>query len=483
MNIAQNLLKISLNRELYELVLETIVSWLNASKLNKNWWIELLEKLDEIRLKFNEKTNLIKIIEEIINYNLYKEHILYDTNNEFFSKHTIKNINPREFKKNSNYFKEPILIINYLKSWSTRDYISDVITNWYEDATSSIDMQILLKYYKDSLNDYWKIQDIFDKYEKTESNFNSKFKKINCIYIGNYLLSSLIHNYHSIKTESEERELEKSIELAFKRIERVWKRILSFYSNYFTDYKYSQYKLIKAKKLLNYKSFNASRITLDQALSHIEKSIKIYDENKDYDCFYYTKEETIIDCTENTYLKRVYVPKLYVLHSNSGKEKQKLIKIKNEIEILLSSISLREKIHNVENKIDSNKIESVQIIWIFAWIVLFASWTLQIFTRLDNLWDAITLELFYCVSILVIISAIDIRDWRYWFKSKYFSAFILALFIIVISLFIYPYYKTIPLKENLIDSKTEKLNDLINRAEDREKTLNELINKINNKEK
>ena len=431
----------------FEFNFQSIVS----IKSIKYYLLRLFQNLKEI-----EGDNEIKdILKEKIQFDLYK--ILGLTQIDYHYDHTVSQINLVKFVNETKLYKSSKSLIDFIDGWPKTPSIAykKIIRKKMDNDISMKDIIIKLVHFKDSLKDDKEVKKIYDFYKDNLLDIDNHDDRINYIYIWNHYLSSLICNYETSIDSSLDTYYENEIQLLLKEIKEVASTINSLYSNFFTKLKYSKFLFIKARKQLNKKEYIKSRKTLNSAKNTIISSEEIYFKDTSLSNLYYPFKEELLESTSFENIQYIYHPFLNIPYHKD--DYQQIIRsIKNDIDLWLSTIHLKKSIIKVEDDMQSHKTDSMQILWVFAWIVLFASWTIQIFTKIDDLWSALVFVSLYSASLLFLLAGVNFSTYSEFKRSRSVLFSSLAVLVIILSGILYMLFWDNVLNYNALDNSRTK---------------------------
>lgn len=324
----------------------------------------------------------------------------------------------------------------------------------------SLDYYFLAKYYKDIEKKPDLLEELYDWYK---SKYPLKSKNI--LFIWNHLLSLLVN-----KNKWEESD----------KIEKIYNDLNNIQNwnikNYFTYLKYVEYKikifywtLKNDKDLKDNKDINSKKKILEELCREI-KEIKKDKIDSIYESWSYFEIDDSDNFLINTSsilqdkIDKLYSPNLIKIDEKYNKD-TRVERLSSKIEFLESTIIQIENLWHqvsfykkeIENKFNDSRNWQIEILAIFSAIVLFVSWSIQLFTRLEDLQSAIIFTLFFAWSICILVSMV--------FRSlswiKWVNLFIwLGLILLWLS---FPKYSTFFGFENMklnINSIEQKFNDL-----------------------
>lgn len=325
---------------------------------------------------------------------------------------------------------------------------------------NGLDYYFLAKYYKDIEKNPDLLEELFNWYKN-----KYPLKTKNILFIWNHLLSLLVN-----KNKWEESD----------KIEKIYNDLKNRQNwnikNYFTYLKYVEYKikifywtLKNDKDLKDNKDINSKKKNLEELCKEIKKIKKdkidsIYEswsyfEIDDSDNFLINTSSILQDKID-----KLYSPNLIKIDEKYNKD-TRVERLSSKIEFLESTIMQIENLWHqvsfykkeIEDKFNDSRNWQIEILAIFSAIVLFVSWSIQLFTRLEDLQSAIIFTLFFAWSICILVSMV--------FRSlswiKWVNLFIwLGLILLWLS---FPKYSTFFGFENMklnINSIEQKFNDL-----------------------
>lgn len=210
------------------------------------------------------------------------------------------------------------------------------------------------------------MQDIFNS--QYYPNNNKLNEDINAIYIGNNLLSLLISNFQEIAKESNKKYIDK-IDTLYTKITNLHKKINQNYNNHFSYLKYAQFKNLQYI-LGNELHKNGSLISCEKALEKAKKEL-----NKlNYNCFYeFNFEDNLLKVEiQNEKIEKIYLHNIFYFPFDIKAQQNKIILEQNNLFQNKIDFYFYKKFSNVEEKIDSYKLDAIAIIGIFTGIVVYS---------------------------------------------------------------------------------------------------------------
>lgn len=403
----------------------------------------------------NDKQKAIfELLEHKLNYILLKLDLLIEEK--------IDNINLHEIiillDKTSYKEVKDILIFYKKDKHSKIDEVSKLYLNDVnKDKKNPLDYYFLVKYYKDTIEDETALENLFKDYKKDY--WNKEGAITNVIFIWNNLLSFYTkHNNwdYDIRIEKLYKELDKMQKWAHK--------------NYFTYLKYAEYKI----KLLG-KFLSNDKNIWEAEKCHTEiKNIKniIVSIYESWSFFELPKEESFV-INNNEEIKddipKIYCPNLIKIDEKYKKD-IRVERLDSKIDYLEFIINQNKNLikqvdwykKEITSQFDDTRNKQIEVLAIFSAIVLFVSWTIQLYTRLDDLESAIIFTLFFAWVISIMASLV----FRTKSIIKWVNLFI-AFLLMLLGLF-FPYiwqktwFKNKTLNINLIDQKLSQLENYTN---------------------
>ena len=353
----------------------------------------------------------IKILKEKIKYNLFRVSKVLGKKKFVISKRwewsTLDVGNSKSL--NLSFLKELPAHFNFLFNEESSSYDSKI--NQYEEIlrnTNFKNTHALIwcsLYYKTHKNED-KLTEIFNQIKNNQQNQNNK-EQINTVFVLNCLLSCMIRKYEDAKRL--DKDSEKKINKFFKLIKKIDDRRGKNYKNYFSYLKYSRFKILRAQYLEKEHSFFQAKSELSQATTLLEESHKIFLNDKNREYFEISEYENIIKI-DDTDIPHIYCYNVFAIPFQQ-EEKEKAID-RLEKRMLKQEIAMvyREYEYKTNTQIDHNKTDTMVIIGIFAGIITYSFWTIQIFSIIENMWDAILFAWIFLSWISLLIGAIYLRS-------------------------------------------------------------------------
>lgn len=432
----------------------------------KKEYLEVLSKIQkslEISLQqesSNDSKTILSILIDKCNYLLFK--ILYRLKKDkknflYIYNYKDKELDIEEIKASVHYLKP--FLEHSEKHYSSGNrfdqYFEKQVTQINEKLVQDEELNIseyhtLINYYKDhnkSIEQVNNLTKVFSEgflskrsYIKNRL-FDYKSYKIAYNYILNNSLSLQIYKkkYSAEFTAELERQLDK---IALVQQE-------TFIYNYFPYYRVCMYFLRTIKKELKEEKLNAQLI--QKLITKLEINLKKAFENfewcKDKDFLAYQlpkKECTIMSkAKHNGSELPIFLASSFILPLNYEETQRELESmyreldnLKSQSEIQISISEEKEKIRNIRDEINQHDRKQIEILSIFAAIVLFAIGNIQLYSNVANFSQAIlfTIAFAYSLGLFVICIWIITRNNSlrvtvlHWFVLASYVAFSIYLF-------------------------------------------------------
>ena len=343
---------------------------------------------------------IINLLKEKIIYHLYR---IWQINDKAIIpvqfEEEKKQVHINEIKKtNFSGVKEDFLCLVKDHEWfyrSTTKYHDLLEESLYERSDILILLSILLKKTKKTEN----LRNLFYAYEEHINTTPSREKRyINYIFVWNCLLSLLVDDYKNNILDTD-----KEIRTLFKT-----KLQNNKYKNYFSYSKYAEYKLIKSKKELEQNMFKCSKISIDWAIKYIEKAIDSFCEDENNEYFELEDKDNItpINVESPRNIKKLYCYQILGIPYRKHIKKKKLEQLKQDILRQENKILHKESIYEIEQYSENNKMNAMTILWLFTGIITYSFGTIQIFSIIENIGDAVLFSGIFLSWILFLIGAI-----------------------------------------------------------------------------
>lgn len=312
------------------------------------------------------------------------------------------------------------------------------------------DFHALTKYFKDVTKDLPKLQKLRQKYtvfynanNQAPSKFDEKAFNLNFCYIDNNILSL---------------ELDKNI-LDIQN----WKHKLQDCTNQADQYKnknfFAYFKIIKEflskeiSKQFFERAFDFK--VLQSLINEYKKHLEILIENVgiceeiDYLAFQNPYSLCLTQIVDSTNTPRIcFISSSFVLPINYKQFKEKLEQYKAELNKFNSMLDVqkmidqdRKDIHTVKQEIAKTDKRHIEILSIFAALVMFVSNEIQIFTKIPNMADAVIYTLFFSFGLgfFVLLIWFITRPEGVKFKDLRITHIVISIFFIIglVGAFIY----------------------------------------------
>ena len=434
---------------------------------------EILNQKDD----WQENNKQVIILKSIVELLLFKISLIYKRNKiSYLDWQNLKYINI-EKSINQWIFKNYKEMLSFVCN-STKSYIIDDIYQKFRNKNkiTNLEKLILTKYYKNVWKDYCVLKDIFNK--QYNPNKNELNENINTIYIGNNLLSLLISHFQKTSIENNQEYIEE-IDILYKKITNLYEKINQNYNNHFSYLKYTQFKNLQYN-LWNKLHKKGVLISCEKALEKAKKEL-----NKlNYNCFYeFNFEDSLLQINvQDETMKKIYLHNIFYFPFDIKAQQNKITLEQNSLFQNKVDFNFYEKFSNVEEKIDSHKLDTIAIIGIFTGIVVYSLWTIQIFTIIEDLWSAIMFAWVFLSWILFLLWWIYYKQWLYFNikQNKWLNLFLIATTLLVLT-FIWKYFFSwINLNANKANNIKDSLETSIQKADYINKILEEKIKIHNN---
>lgn len=471
--------------------------------LDERWYFKMLLTLNIISFHFEYSHNLLKHIYqilisfyEIINKNnvwdknrrqitilkciveflLYKISLIHKRNKiDYLNGQELKSINI-ERVINRWIFKNHKDILNFLCN-STKSYSIDDIYHKFKrnDEISNLEQLILIKYYKNVWKDSSVLKELFNN--QYNSNNNNLNENINTIYLGNNLLSLLTSHFQEISKEDNQEYIQEIDEL-YSKITNLHKKINQNYNNHFSYLKYAQFKNLQYT-LGNDLHKNGILISCEKALEKAKKEIG----KLNYNCFYeFDFEDNLLEVKiQDEKIEKIYLHNIFYFPFDISAQKDKIMIEQNNFFQNKVDFKFYNKFSNIEEQINSHKLDTISIIGIFTGIVVYSLGTIQIFTIIEDLWSAIMFSGIFLSGILFLLWWIYYKQWLSFNPkgNKWLSLFIIAI-ILLIATFIWKYcFSWVTLNINKASNTKDSLKIHIQQADSLNKMLENKIKILN----
>ncbi len=422
------------------------------------------ENLEKFEQEGMDK-EIINLLKEKIIYHLYR---IWQINDKAIIpvqfEEEKKQVHINEIKKtNFSGVKEDFLCLVKDHEWfyrSTTRYHNLLEESSYERSDILILLSILLKKTKKTEN----LRNLFYAYEEHINTTPSREKSyINYIFVWNCLLSLLVDDYKNNILDTD-----KEIRTLFKT-----KLQNNKYKNYFSYSKYAEYKLIKSKKELEQNMFKCSKISIDWAIKYIEKAIDSFREDENNEYFELEDKDNItpINVESPRNIKKLYCYQILGIPYRKHIKKKKLEQLKQDILRQENKILHKESIYEIEQYSENNKMNAMTILWLFTGIITYSFGTIQIFSIIENIGDAVLFSGIFLSWILFLIGAIFFKPiWSQ--KNKGGRLLFLGFIIFLISITLKYIYSWDILQINKTKKVNQELQSTINQAKILQEELN-----------
>lgn len=333
------------------------------------------------------------------------------------------------------------------------DQFLRIALNEFEKAAPSLNLlqyHILTKFFKDSSKDIAKLRKISALFAAhytiitagAISDFDKKAYEITYCYIENNLLSSeLEHNEFTLQ----------NWELKFKKYTDLADN--SKNSNFFPYFKIIEGFLIPNLEIqfaLEKRDFKVIQNLIDKYEANLKKLIEntgICD-TTDYLPFQLDFSGSKVTMNDINGIQRAcFVSSSFILPLDYGQRREEhekyrveLAKFKTMLDIQIHFRKDRQDIQNMKSDIERTDKRHIEILSIFAALVMFVSNEIQIFTKITNMADAIAYTLFfaYCLGLFVLLIWFITRPQGVRWKS--FSGMHLTIILLFLSGLLYAVY-------------------------------------------
>ncbi|GEO05542.1 hypothetical protein AAE02nite_32060 [Adhaeribacter aerolatus] len=432
--------------------------------------LKLQKKLEDDSYNFSQSTpQIADILVDKCNYLLFK--ILYrlekgKKNFLYIHNYKDKELKLEEIKQSISYFKP------FLEHSENHYYSGDRFGPFYDNQIRLINEKIrakeklflgdyhtLINYYKDQNRSFEQVNNLTESFSDVfkerpylqKREFDNKAFNISYNYFLNNRLSLLIYkNKFSIEFTNE---LEKYLD----RISLVQQETHIY--NYFPFYRFCQYLLKSIKKGLNEDSIEVNLI--QKLFIKLEKNLKRSFENfewcqdKNFLAFQLPKKECTLFNRINIDGEDlpIFLASSFILPINYEEARRELDFMYNELNSLKSQFDIQQRINEERTKIESIRKEisqhngnQIEILSIFAAIVLFAIGNIQLYDNVENFSQAMLFMVVFAFSLGLFVLCIYV-------VTRYGTRRITPLHWLI---FISYVGFTILLGSALIDSKQEK---------------------------
>ena len=432
---------------------------------------EKLKKLEE-STSSNQVINLLK--EKII-YHIYR---IWQVNDkvkipvQFDEEKNELHINHEIKATHFDGIKDDFLCLVKENKWRNKS-ISLYEKLLKESNYERTDILILLSILYKDRGDLDALKTIFYSYEKsfdTTPSRNSDY--INYIFVWNCLLSLLVESYANNESSS----LEEEIKILFKKSLKN-----NTYKNYFSYYKYAKHKLIKSEKFLKGNDFKEAKKAINWAIKYIEDAIDIFlvDEHNEY--FELRDEDNLILIPNETEgdgeMKFLYCYQKYGIPYSKPIKKKKLEQLKQNILRQENIILHRESIYDLDQYSENNKMNAMTILGLFTGIITYSFGTIQIFSIIENIWDAVLFSGIFLSWMLFLVGSIFLKPILSLKNNKGGLLCIIGLLIFLVSICLKSCYSWDVINHNKANTINEMLQNTINKANIINEQLQNTINK------
>ena len=455
-----------LHQIIYILILESHIiewgDWLMMNFASIYGAVDSMKFVDEF---FNKLQSLIK---ERINFNLYKFSLVYWKNRVDYYRNEEVDENIWDIKDDSLFCDIKKILVFLKNPESTSLFIQEKTEK--EKLENSkfwdrITLNKLTTYYKGRTYDLQWLEWIIDWYSKNHELTPSPTDEdyINYVYIQNNYLSLLIRTYEKDNHNKNTSEIEWKIDNNFR--------------NYFTYFKYAQYKYLSAKFFKN-KDLKKAKQDIKTASKVIEDAINIFYADDFYKYFEYDIESNSFELSnENWDLGKLFICNMYCLPFDGPEKREDLEDLQNKIFRLEVEIINDEKIETVDKKINDYKVDIMTVVWIFTAIVVYSFWTIQIFSIIENIWDTLMFSWIFLSWILLLLF------WVFLYKEELKKALLLlwvSVLILTLSIVWRYFLKDQAININKWENTNSKLENSIYKATLLEESLEKLIEESKN---
>jgi len=277
------------------------------------------------------------------------------------------------------------------------------------------DYHALIKHYKDDLHDLGKLQHLqilYEPYYQTQLIGTSKFDRKALDITFCYLLNNIL-----------------SLELENKEFNQAnWKAKFKYYTDEADRYKnknfFPYYKIVKEflideiSRLLkeNDCDLNALGTLIEDYKSNLKslsENLQIC-ENTDYLTFQNNYQNCLVTMQDSTgQATKCFVASSFVLPLYYGEYKEELESFKAEsykfdamLEIQKMMVSDRGELNSVKQEMKDTDKRNIEILSIFAALVMFVSNEIQIFGKVANMADAVAYSLFFAFGLSLFVMLI-----------------------------------------------------------------------------
>lgn len=423
------------------------------------------ESLEQLEQEGMDK-EIINLLKEKIIYHLYR---IWQINDkaiipvQFEGVKTKFHINSEIKKTNFSGVKEDFLCLVKDHEWlyrSTVMYHDLLKKSTYERSDILILLSILLKKTKKTED----LSNLFYIYEQHIETIPSRNKSyINYIFIWNCLFSLLVDDYKNNILDSD------------KEIRKLFKTKLQndAYKNYFSYAKYAEYKLIKSKKELEQNMFKCSKSSIDWSIKYIEKAIDSFLEDENNEYFELEDRDNIVSISEEnaSNIKQLYCYQVLGIPYRKDTQRKKLEQLKQDILRQENKILHKESIYEIEQYSENNKMNAMTILWLFTGIITYSFGTIQIFSIIENIGDAVLFSGIFLSWILFLIGAIFFKPmWSS--KNKGGRLLLLGFIVFLMSIALKYAYSWDMLQINTIKAVNQELQATIKQAKILQQELN-----------
>lgn len=418
----------------------------------------------------------IIILKGIVEFLLYKVSLIYKKNKiSYLNGQELKDINIEKVI-NQWIFKKHREILSFLCN-STKSYTIDNTYKKFKnkDKITNLEQLILIKYHKNIWKNSSVLKEIFN--QKYNADKNSLNENINAIYIGNNLLSLLVSQFQEISKEDNQEYIQE-IDKLYSKLTDLHKKINQNYNNHFSYLKYAQFKnlqYILGNNLHKNWTLNFCEKALEKAKKELNKL--------NYNCFYeFEFEDNLLEIEiQEGRTEKIYLHNIFYFPFDIKAQQDKIILEQNNLFQNKVDFKFYNKFANVEEKIDSHKLDAIAIIGIFTGIVVYSIGTIQIFTIIEDLWSAIMFAWIFLSWILFLLWWIYYKQW-YCFnlkENKWLNLFLIAMALLIITFLWKHYFSWITLNTNKANNTNDSLKTNIQQAESLNKMLEDKIKLLN----
>lgn len=280
----------------------------------------------------------------------------------------------------------------------------------FDEPISLRNYHALIKEYKDNTKNLSQINNLtnqyveyYNKIKNTVNQFDRKALDTTYNYIENNKFSfSLIHKDSNDKTIAEKYSKIKDLQ-ADTQIK-----------NYFPSYKYSLYLSQNIDKVIKLSDVDTDKLreNIDMLEDVLKDSYKNYEwcVDKNFLAFQLPFDEAKIEYIEGDNTYSLFLASSFILPVNYEEIKRELNEIRRKLDKFNTLLEVHENLKNeksiikdIRAGIEKNDKRSIEILSIFSAIVLYASGSIQIFSKIDSLNQALLFMITFAAGLSTFI--------------------------------------------------------------------------------